>query len=168
MVAPARLDPGEDKLRPLSLHKLDEVTAALLNRLLTVTIDGLGTSAYVYCEVPILWVIDQAGDLWFSIEEIVSAEISGEFLQPRVRHSAVVDGTHRLGHPSLIAGQSGRIGGEIIYDPAFPDPAWYISNGSGRYGLVKGRKPEHLTNAKRLFSAFGINFREDFQPTDPP
>ena len=117
--------------------------------------------------MPILWVVDAEGKFWFSIEEIVNST-TREFVLPRLRNFAVVDGSQRLGHPALIGGAAGRIGGEIIFDLNSEPSAWYITNASGRYGMCNGRTEEHLSNASENFSEYGIRLKEAFYPTRGP
>ena len=102
-------------------------------------------------------------NIWFSIEEIVALD-THEFVLPRLRNANVARENQRLGHPSLIGGQDGRIGGEIIFDVGAGVLTWFITNGSGRYGLRAGRKSEHLLNASKRFGKHGIQLREYFIP----
>jgi hypothetical protein len=161
---PNRIDLLEKALLPRSLQQLSSESAELLSQLMTATEQGLGVARYVYCELPILWVMDLAGNLWFSIEEIVNID-THEFVLPRLRNAAVEEGKQRLGHPSLIGGNPGRIGGEIYFDNDFDPSSWFITNGSGRYGLCYGRTSLHLSNAAQCFAAHGIRLREFFIPT---
>lgn len=161
---PNRVDPLEKTLQPRSLHELSDHTAALLKGLMRITEDGLGTTRYVYSELPILWVVDRGGKLWFSIEEIVSLA-SSEYIFPRARRFQAMEGRQKLGHPSLIGAGPGRIGGEILFDLGHqPSGAWFITNRSGRYGQRVGRTAHHLSNAAKAFAGYGIDLREQFLP----
>jgi hypothetical protein len=159
---PLRTDPLESEIVPRSRQKLDASSAKLLGELMHATAAGLGVSKFVYSELPILWVVDEAGELWFAVEEVVKAE-TGEFVFPRFRNTSIErEAQQRLGHPALIGGGSGRIGGEIIFDVASEEPGWFITNGSGRYGLRDGRTRSHLNSVKSRFEVFGIDLRTQF------
>ncbi|MBR0900970.1 hypothetical protein JQ616_38945 [Bradyrhizobium tropiciagri] len=161
-VEPVRVDPLEAKMQPHSLHELSKASARLLKDFMTVTEKGLGVTRFVYCELPILWVVDVDGRIWFAVEEIID-EATLEFVMPRLRNSAVMEGKQRLGHPALIKAAPGRIGGEILFDPKLGlSGEWVISNSSGRYGLCEGRTSDHLTNAAKAFSEYGIKLHEFF------
>jgi len=142
-------------MTPRSLHKLDSFSASLLKELFDTAEQGLGTTRFVYCELPILWVIDATGTLWFSIEEIVEIA-TREFSWPRLRRTFVAEGYEKLGHPALIGGFEGRIGGELLFDNEADPPCWYMTNRSGRYGLRPGRTAQHLANAAKLLAGYGI------------
>jgi len=162
---PIRVDALEGQLRPQSLHLLSRNTARLLKRLMAVTEKGLGVTRYVYSELPILWVVDSMGKLWFSIEEVVNASTQ-EYIFPRARNFPAAEGMQKLGHPALIEAGPGRIGGEILFDLDLkPSGAWCITNASGRYGTRPGRVPNHLANAAREFARYGIDLQEVFIPT---
>jgi hypothetical protein len=160
---PERTDSLERLHPPRSLHRLDAETADMLRQLMEITERGFGATRYVYCELPILWIVDRDGILWFSVEEIIK-EDTLEFVRPRLRNVQVEDRYQRLGHPALIKGDHGRIGGELLFDVGAPEPGWYLTNGSGRYGLREGRIAAHLSNAARKFGSYGITLREFFIP----
>jgi len=163
-LAPSRVDDVETIYKPKSLHRLDAESAKLMKRLIDVTEEGLRVTRYVYSELPLLWVVDGRGDIWFSLEEVVDRD--GNYLFPKPSRVPVATPSKKLGHPSLIGGEQGRIGGEILYDTGAAPPRWFITNRSGRYGVRAGRTPEHLANVARMFGAYGIEFAADFYP--PP
>jgi hypothetical protein len=163
LLEPTRVDELEAEIKPQSLQKLTPETAKWLLQFMKATEEGLGVTRYVYCELPILWVVDKNGDIWFAVEEIVSI-VSRQFSIPRLRNTGITDGHARLGHPALLGASSGRIGGEIIFDVRAKHPSWFISNASGRYGLRRGRRPEHLSKAREKFDSHGINLSEHFIP----
>jgi hypothetical protein len=163
-IAPSRISETEKKILPRSLSRLDESSAALLLRLMEVTDKGLGVAKYVYSELPILWVIDESGLLWFSLEEVVDP-VTLEFKWPKARRLDVTR-VEKLGHPALISGGNGRIGGEILYDPGLMTPGWVITNASGRYGMVSTRKAVHLRNVVDLFKRFGMQLQHKFYGDD--
>ena len=162
LLTPEKVDPFEASIRPLSLQCLDANTGEWLKAFMQATEAGLGVTRFVYCEIPILWVVDNLGDIWFAVEEIITADTQ-EFIRPRFRRGdPITTNYHRLGHPALLGAQPGRIGGEILFDARAKTPAWFITNGSGRYGLREGRLPAHLTAAKQKFQNHGITLTEDF------
>jgi hypothetical protein len=158
---PKRVDPVEANVRPRSLQRLCESTAKWLKAFMKATEDGLGVTQWVYCELPILWVVDEIGDIWFAVEEIVSTK-SHDFVLPRIRNTITSSEHSRLGHPALLSAGPGRIGGEILFDVRADVPAWFITNASGRYGLLPGRRPVHLANIAQRFREHGITLKEQF------
>lgn len=155
MVIPKKVDQKEGELSPRSLHILDDSSASLLKDLTSITERGLGVSAYVYCELPILWIIDANGKILFALEEVVHTE-TNEFALPRLRNTDVKDGFARLGHPSLVSAMPARIAGEILFDVRADVPRWFITNASGRYGIGHDRTKEHLEEVCRCFEEYGI------------
>src|SRR5262245_62045558 len=114
----------EAKVRPSSLQRLMPDTADQLKELMRLAEQGLGVAKYVYGALPILWVIDDGGEVWIAVEEIID-ERSGAFVRPRLAATARPDSPfHRLGHPALLSGRNGRIGGEILLDIRADPPVW--------------------------------------------
>ena len=70
-VKPNACDDLEKRTRPRSRERLDTDAAKRLKALMKATDQGLGVSRYTYCELPILWVADKDGEVWFGLEEIV-------------------------------------------------------------------------------------------------
>jgi hypothetical protein len=68
----------------------------------------------------------------------------------------------RLGHPALVGGKAARIGGEIFCKLDKTQPRWYISNGSGRYGVALKRTEEQLANVAEEFAKLGIDLKVEF------
>ena len=167
-VSPAKVGPKERELLPRSLHTLDEASAPLLRELISVTQRGLGVSQYVYCELPILWIVNEGGKILFSLEEIVDNQ-TNEFALPRLRNYKIGSQYARLGHPSLVSAEPARIAGEIIFDIRADEPCWYITNGSGRYGIGHDRTDLHLNEVCRRFSQYGITLTPFFiVPVEKP
>ena len=126
LLQPHRVDPLEAQVSPKSMQRLAAHSAELLRAFMNATERGLGVTSYVYCALPILWVADQNGDVLFAVEEVV-VEDTREFAFPRLPRFRVEQNYQRLGHPALLAGGPGRIGGEIVFDVrAQPAAAWYI------------------------------------------
>jgi len=159
------MDPAEATVQPLSLQRLTAKSAKLLKRLMRVTEQGLGVARYTYSELPILWVVDFQGRIWFALEEIINIE-NNEFVFPRLRKTKASAVHQRLGHPALLGGAGGRIGGELIFNVDSSPQAWFINNASGRYGLQHGRTAAHLFNVSQDFARYGIRLRQEFIPTE--
>lgn len=158
---PTRVDGHEKACRPHSLTRLDDTSAPRLRQLMHLARRGLAVAQYAYAELPILWVIDPAGTLWLALEEVIDAT-SHAFVLPRLRGMTAAPEHRRLGHPALLGGGKGRIGGEILFDMGDQPPCWYITNASGRYGLRGGREYIHLDNAAKIFSDHGIEVVPSF------
>ncbi|WP_439551820.1 hypothetical protein [Falsiroseomonas sp.] len=158
---PTRVDDHERTRKPRSLVRLDAASAVRLRLLVVAAQQGLGVARYVYSELPILWVIDQGGTLWFALEEVIDAATHA-FVSPRLRGTPTTPSQQRLGHPALLGGEKGRIGGEIIFDLGERPYRWFITNASGRYGLRAGREHIHLENAAKLFSGHDIDVVASF------
>lgn len=156
-ITPNKIGNMEAKQKPRSLHRLDAVGAKLLLRFMSATEQGLRITQYVYSDIPILWAVDESGDIWFSIEEIVD-QTSGNFVRAKMKMDPVPDNSEKLGHPSLLPNQkAGRIAGEILYDFDGVRSYWTITNASGRYGVATSRASSHLENAAEMFRSYGIN-----------
>ena len=169
LVTPIKVGAGEALFTPKSLQKLDKSSADLLRALMVSARDGNSLAITLFAEMPILWVVDADGEIWFSLEEVVNPE-SGQYLFPlarnRVVRSAVeVNNLARLGHPALVSGAAARIGGEILYDDGDPQ-CWVISNNSGRYGRTVGRTEQHLENVRLSFLDLGIDLVSHFVPAN--
>lgn len=159
---PKKIEPFEKTHRPLSLLPLNAETAKLIKALFKTALDGLSISCTVFGVLPLLWVIDSDGTLWIALEEVYDGE-KERYLWPRARGFKIQDGWVRLGHPALIDGAPGRIGGEIIYDGDAEVPGWYISNSSGRYGMRHSSEPDHLENAAKKFRELEIEISVSWQ-----
>lgn len=157
-----KIEKVEREIFPRSLTKLDKDSASLLHTLIDATEKGLLVSQYVYNDLPILWIVDSIGDVYFAIEEVVCAK-THQFKFARTGSiKELPKDSVRLGHPALIGAKPGRIGGEIIYDTGSKFPAWYITNKSGRYGVLGGRTETHLQNVADTFKKYGIVFKLQF------
>lgn len=74
------------------------------------------------------------------------------FLRPEDKSQKKAGTGEQFGHVSALAGQPGRISGEILYDKGAN--AWIVNNKSGRYSKNNpDRTPEQLVNAARLIRA---------------
>lgn len=164
-VAPELCSDPEKSVQPESLHQLDDRTGPLLQRLVSAAQEGLLTIGFVYSKFPILWVIGEDGKMRFSLEEVVDQRTMRR-LRPRLAKEALRDGETRLGHPALLSGGRGRIGGELLYDPGWGPTAsgWKLTNSSGRYGMLSSRTAEQLANAAELLHNYGIIVDTVFYP----
>ena len=155
--APVPCAEEERLVRPESVQSLNKTTAPLLMSALAATVDGLLALECVYSQLPMLWVIDSKGEMHFAVEEIVTMG-SKRLLRPRLVRDVPGVNETRLGHPALIGGADGRIGGELCFDPGWGTQrrGWKLTNASGRYGLLEGRTSNHLVNAVKLLEKFSV------------
>lgn len=120
----------------------------------------------LFREMPILWLVDEAGAIVFALEEVVSVD-TGSVQYPRFRKLRVNDPYGKLGHPALVGSPfRARIGGELFYDPGPGFACWVLTNRSGRYGINLGRTPRQLENVATVFQAHGIQARPYFIPQE--
>jgi hypothetical protein len=115
----------------------------------------------------LLWIVDEAGDLWFSAEEVINESGTTIGILPKAVQARPLN-LQKLGHPTLISDQLklARIGGEVVFDPDDPDGSgrrFCLTNASGRYGLRSGQRPEHLQAVAGKFEENGLHFWLDFQ-----
>jgi hypothetical protein len=156
LVDPVRVDPVETSM-PQSLAILDDESAARLRALM---LSARGEPPAMLCsEVPMLWVVDIAGNLRIAVEEVVDAA-SGELLHPKPARCPLHPGTAKRGHPSLVSGGRARIGGEMLLDPKY---GWVITNRSGRFGAAAlGRSKAQLEKVSDLLAQRGIEVQAFF------
>ncbi|QWY83089.1 hypothetical protein [Rhizobium phage RHph_X66] len=152
--------------QPRSLQILSEETAPAL-KLLIDTAPSLPLVEVVHATAPILWLVDQQGNVRFSMEEVMNRDTGAlHFILPR-NGPPLRPTEERLGHPALLEpGNAGtkmaRIGGELFYDPFRGRAPWVLSNASGRYGKRPHITSEHLENVNAIFAHFGISLRTFF------
>lgn len=121
-------------------------------------------SSLLFSEIRILWIVDREGNIILSLEEIIDTKTENRY--PRPNRAAVPDSYVRIGHPALVGGGEGRIGGEIYLDTGFDgDPKWVINNDSGRYGKFATRTKKHLQNVAEVFKNCGIALEIQFIPS---
>jgi hypothetical protein len=111
--------------------------------------------------VTVLWAIDEAGDLYFALEEVIDT-VQNMAQRPKMRGIALNDQVKPLGHPLLVGCGKGRISGEILVDGVHSDLRLAINNRSGRYGRHASRTRQHLENVVLLFSSFGVTLQAEF------
>lgn len=149
------VSPAEKRYSPSSLQKLDSSSGARLKALMDEVSNGITFPKITFWSISILWIMDEFGEIYFSVEEIVNSK--GGFVALLQQDNVVPPGKSKLGHPSLISGANARIAGEIYFDLRANSPAWTISNCSGRYGLRKTTQKKHLENVSKIFSKHGIS-----------
>lgn len=155
---PEDIKSAEKKKSPRSLQRLTNASADALCKYICAADDGLLIPQVNHDVLPILWVVGEDGEIYFAMEEVISLE-DQSFLYPLSRKFDVPSNHAKLGHPSLLQGsRSGRIGGEIRYDPEYGERDWVISNKSGRYGFPATRERKHLENVAKRFANVGIFF----------
>jgi hypothetical protein len=145
----------ERRHSPHSLTRLEPSTAAPLKYVMDQVTSGWLVGHVLLNEVTIIWIVDNPGDLWFAVEELVS---NGA---PTGRPKHRVDNAPKLGHPSLVGCEHARIAGEIFFDASGAPPKWTLNNRSGRYGIHETRTPEQLDNVRALFKEVDIMLTRD-------
>jgi len=150
--------------KPDSLQRLDQDSARWLSQYLRSADDGLLMPRVTHQTIVILWLIDEAGDCWYCIEEMYKSD-SEISVFPRLDEVDYPKGYEKLGHPSLIGAGKARIAGEIIWSgETCKEGKWLISNKSGRYGIRADITEENLINAKGLFESYGVKLDHYFIP----
>jgi hypothetical protein len=150
--------------KPESLQKLDQDSSKLLAQYLRSANDGLLMPRVTHQTIVILWLIDEAGDCWYCIEEMYKSD-SEISVFPRLDEVDYPKGYEKLGHPSLISAKRARIAGEIIWSGlSLSEGKWLISNKSGRYGIRPDITEEHLISAKELFQSHGVEVDHYYIP----
>ena len=156
---------AERLIRPESLTKLDEVSAASISAIMVAATSGVNLVKGLFAHLPMLWVVDRHGDIFVALEEVVSVD-TFRFLRPKSRRDNMDPITEtRLGHPALVDERcEARIGGELLYDPGWgvQYEGWYITNASGRFGIGKGPTNDHLRNVASEFGRLGITVKPVF------
>lgn len=156
----------EMSFSPRSRQKLDQRSAVGLADYLSQLSDlHIGNLFPEICHL--LWIVDENGDLWFSVEEVIDGSGATIGILPKSVQARPLN-LQKLGHPALIGDQLklARIGGELVYDPDDPDGSgrtFCLTNASGRYGLRSGQRMEHLQAVASKFAENGLHFWLDFQ-----
>ncbi|KQS95368.1 hypothetical protein [Rhizobium sp. Leaf386] len=152
---------AEQKYAPDSLQKLTDETALVLKTYMD-TVTGLKMPGVVHSNSLVIWIVDDEGEICFAMEELFE-EATGTLATVRPRGDwGKIDGTVKLGHPSLIedADKRARIGGELVYDRG--KAHWEINNFSGRYGQRKWQTRAHLEAVAGKFNDWGISLHVTF------
>lgn len=160
------IQPHEMSVSPRSRQKLDQRSAVgladYLAQLLDLRLSNLFPEIF-----HLLWIVDEDGDLWFSVEEVIDGSGATIGILPKAVQARPLN-LQKLGHPTLIGDQRklGRIGGELVFDPNDPEGSgrsFCLTNASGRYGLRPGQRVEHLQAVAGKFAENGLHFWLDFQ-----
>ena len=107
-------------------------------------------STYLNDEFITLWLIAEDGSIRVAIEEFVLKHPTEYVTAPLPRGFKT---EAKIGHPGLVEGQLGRIGGELAINPS--DGKCYLTNASGRFGY--NRSEAELENAADAFRRFGVH-----------
>jgi len=148
-IEPARKGDHEH-LRQATWLLVNQAGADRLRTFIEQAAAGAYICAYLCEGFNTLWLIADDGTIRVAIEEVVLSDVPDIISAPmpkRLRPKS------KLGHPSLVDGGGGRIGGELTLNPA--DGRCYLSNKSGRFGLQRTRT--ELENAAKLFRDLGID-----------
>ncbi|MQB04036.1 hypothetical protein DXT91_07745 [Agrobacterium tumefaciens] len=153
----------EFQYNPQSLQRLDEQTGPLLGKYLDTAIGGLKIPRLIHRANTILWLVDNNGDVWFAIEEVVDID-TGTYLYALALSQEKTNNHVKLGHPSLLMSTTdkrARIGGEIKYVPRHG--CWVINNRSGRYGTRPHQTAAHLEAVAAKFKDYEIPLKVVFE-----
>lgn len=123
--------------------------AKLLNAFIVQAVQGAYVVQYLNQDFTTLWLIAEDGSIRVAIEEFVLEEGSELVRTPMPRGYRTDE---KLGHPSLVEGGPGRIGGELSVN--IKDGKCYLTNQSGRFGMT--RTPAELENAAEAFRRLGV------------
>jgi hypothetical protein len=155
-------DYHEQNFTPKSKEKLDINSGEKLRNFMNEVKDGLKFPKITFWTVKILWIMDEKGEIYFSIEEVIDDR--GRLFFPLPDSLKIPEGKMKLGHPSLVECRAARIAGEINFDYEANTPGWTISNKSGRYGLRKTTTENHLNNIIGVFKHYGVELSPWFSP----
>lgn len=153
---------AEAKYVPRSCEKLDEASGMRLKALMDEVVQGVKFSKVTFWSIAVLWIMDECGDIYFAVEEVVDSR--GNLMFPLPFQLDIPSGKSKLGHPALVRGANARIAGEIYFDMNASPAAWIISNKSGRYGLRKTTTSSHLENIAKIFESYAIPMGIEFIP----
>lgn len=155
------VDDWERGNKPVSFSTLGDESAAPLKRFMSDVSAGWRVGRTLCFDVLIIWAVDESGEIVFAVEETIEAGApTGRAKHQRAEATQRLD---KLGHPALVGGGNARIAGEIrLQEAADGRIYWEINNRSGRYGLEKSRKIEHLSNVKDQFAKFDLTLEPDF------
>lgn len=153
-------------IQPRSRQKLDAESGpalrAYLERVSELRLANVFPEVYA-----VLWIVDEDGDLWFAVEEVVDAQGNLIGVFPKETQAQPLS-YFKLGHPTLVGAESklARIGGEVVFDPDDPKGSGHkfcVTNDSGRYGARPGQREEHLAAVTGKFADNGLYFWSFFQ-----
>ncbi len=157
-------------MSPRSRQKLDKTSggalAVYLQQVAELHLNNLFPEIF-----HLLWIVDEDGVLWFSVEEVVDQSGVTIGIFPKSVQARPFN-LQKLGHPTLLGNalKLARIGGEVVFDPDDPDGSgrkFCLTNASGRYGLRPSQRREHLEAVAGKFEENGLYFWIDFQKPRP-
>jgi hypothetical protein len=110
-----------------------------------------------------LWVVDEAGAIKISVEEIAlkppDAPRAG---YPRRRGYRHISEEKKLGHPTLLCGGPARIAGELAFDEISGRLRWMLNANSGRYCRREPPTQEQIDAVATLFRELGVDLEVDY------
>jgi hypothetical protein len=162
LICTSAVSSAEQRYIPQSCEKLSNKNGKKLKSLMDEVSVGVILSKLTFWAVSILWAMDEHGDIYFAVEEVLDGR--GRLMFPLPDSLDTPVGKVKLGHPSLIKCAKARIAGEINFDMNAASPGWVISNKSGRYGLRKTTTRAHLDNVVDVFSKYNITLAPYFIP----
>jgi len=157
LTQPRYVDTLEESTPPLSRFQL-RVPDQHLREFLNMALAQSPVDYLLYQSVYFLWLVNDRGDVLLAYEEFFPN--NDDYRAPRQRDCPVPSGRNRLGHPALVGGGAGRIGGELQFDDRYR--SWVLSNRSGRYGYDPDRREQHLRNVAKRFEESGIPIQVKF------
>jgi hypothetical protein len=113
-------------------------------------------SSYLNDEFNTLWLIAEDGTIRIAIEEFV-LEDQPQYLTALMPRRYKTDA--KIGHPGLVEGRLGRIGGEMAVNKS--DGKCYLTNASGRFGYK--RSVAELENAAEALRGFGVQVTAQYE-----
>lgn len=140
-IIPKEIEGYEQDETPVTVENLDSNNAPKLLEYMSTSNNGLKLTKLISEQLPILWVIDEHGDLRFAIEEYLNIEDT----KLRVGRFG--------GMPTVISSDTVK---------------WVLNNHSGRYGVEIDRKKDHLIAVQQLFKKFGLEVGIDWEDWNPP
>lgn len=159
-IQPSAVHDHEKSLSPDTLTLLGVESANILLKFMQLAESNNVFYDFISARICVLWAMRSDGQIFVAFEELFSeSSTSNRF--PLIRKFPVVQGFPKLGHPSLLAGSMGRLGGELLYDPNSQEK-WSLTNKSARYGLNRGITRKQLDNVKAVFESYGIYLDDNY------
>lgn len=113
-----------------------------------------------------IWVVNEAGDLVISVEELAVEDAVRASGLPRRRSGHHPAEVKKLGHPTLIAGGLARIAGELALDRVNGiDFTWVLNANSGRYCRFQPPSKVNLENVRNVLRSHGLEVHVDDSDT---
>jgi hypothetical protein len=151
----------EEEKKQLSLTTLDVASAQNLRQLMEVVSFDFRPATLNFWTTPLLWLVDGRGQILVALEEMFFVK-DHEYIGAKHRKLSLPVDSYRLGHPAFVSAGDARIAGELFFDRSTKAGRWLITNGSGRYGIGRGRSESHLKNVVQRFEAFNLSLEHKF------